>query len=68
MSFLNIVNVREEHGERRRMRRIVVVMHKMDVVKMCDWVVVVKDGEAVEEGVYKELLERDMCLIVGKGW
>lgn len=37
---------------------MVIVTHKAEVMRMCDQVVVIKDGEVAEEGAYEELVER----------
>lgn len=50
-----IENVRRE---RRGRLKMVVVTHKVEVMRMCDRVVVIKDGEVCEEGKYEELVER----------
>ncbi|KAF9447986.1 P-loop containing nucleoside triphosphate hydrolase protein [Macrolepiota fuliginosa MF-IS2] len=51
-----IKNVRR--GEHRGRLRMVVVTHKVEVMRMCDRVVVMKDGEVCEEGAYEELVEK----------
>jgi len=53
----NIVGgVRE--GERTRKMTTVMVTHKVQVMKMCDRIVVVDDGEVKEEGTFEELVRR----------
>ncbi len=51
-----ISNVRQE--ERGRGLKMVIVTHKTEVMRMCDRVVVIKDGEVAEDGTYEELVER----------
>ncbi|PPQ75830.1 hypothetical protein CVT24_000698, partial [Panaeolus cyanescens] len=43
-------------GERRR--TTVMVTHKIEVMQMCDRILVVQDGEIVEEGRFDELVRR----------
>jgi ATP-binding cassette subfamily B (MDR/TAP) protein 1 len=53
-----IANVRRNAAEEGRGLKMVVVTHKVEVMQMCDRVVVLKDGEVCEEGAYGELVER----------
>lgn len=39
-------------------RTTVMVTHKMQVMRMCDRIVVVNGGEVVEQGTYEELMAR----------
>ena len=39
-------------------RTTVMVTHKVEVMRMCDRIVVIEDGKVVEEGRYEELVER----------
>jgi ATP-binding cassette subfamily B (MDR/TAP) protein 1 len=51
-----ITNIRNaEHHESLKM---VVVTHKVEVMRMCDRLVVIKDGHVVEDGEYGELMEK----------
>ncbi|KAF5350692.1 hypothetical protein D9756_008502 [Leucocoprinus leucothites] len=52
-----IVNVKRTAAEGRGLK-MVVITHKVEVMQMCDRVVVVKDGEVFEEGSYEDLIER----------
>ncbi|KAF9045011.1 P-loop containing nucleoside triphosphate hydrolase protein [Panaeolus papilionaceus] len=45
-------------GEEGGKRTTVMVTHKMEVMQMCDRIVVVQDGEIVEEGRFEELVRR----------
>ena len=43
---------------RRRKRTVMMVTHKLEVMRLCDRVVVVGNGRVVEEGRFEELMER----------
>jgi ATP-binding cassette subfamily B (MDR/TAP) protein 1 len=42
----------------KRGRTTVMVTHKLQVMLMCDRIIVVSDGEVAEQGTYEELMER----------
>jgi ATP-binding cassette subfamily B (MDR/TAP) protein 1 len=51
-----ITNIRNaEHHESLKM---VVVTHKVEVMRMCDRIAVIKDGHVVEDGEYRELMAK----------
>ena len=45
-------------GKRKRKATVVVVTHKMEVMRMCDRIVVVDGGKVVEEGTLDQLVGR----------
>ncbi|KAF5328410.1 hypothetical protein D9619_013237 [Psilocybe cf. subviscida] len=49
------IAARSRKGSRRT---TVMVTHKLQVMRMCDRIVVLQDGEVREQGTYEELLER----------
>jgi ATP-binding cassette subfamily B (MDR/TAP) protein 1 len=53
-----IKNVRRGANDEGQELKMVVITHKVEVMRMCDRVVVVKDGEVCEEGAYEDLVER----------
>jgi ABC-type multidrug transport system fused ATPase/permease subunit len=40
-------------------RTVLAIAHRLSTIQNADWVVVLEDGEVVEEGPYAELLERN---------
>ncbi|XP_006455032.1 hypothetical protein AGABI2DRAFT_180250 [Agaricus bisporus var. bisporus H97] len=51
-----ITNIRS--ARRHENLKMVVVTHKVEVMRMCDRLVVIKDGQVVENGEYEELMEK----------
>ncbi|KDR66454.1 hypothetical protein GALMADRAFT_1152567 [Galerina marginata CBS 339.88] len=48
----------EDDGEKAQRRTTLMVTHKLQVMQMCDRIVVLHEGGVVEEGTYRELVDR----------
>ena len=49
--------VQQALEEAMRGRTSIVIAHRLSTVKKCDRIVVIKDGQVVEEGTYNDLSE-----------
>jgi subfamily B ATP-binding cassette protein MsbA len=39
-------------------RTVIAIAHRLSTIENADWVIVLEDGEVVEQGTYADLLER----------